>query len=298
MLVNTVDTNSRLVEAPDGVRIAVHERGDPGRPTVLAVHGYPDNHHVWDSVASALSVNFHVAAYDVRGCGESDKPVRRVDYRMERLVDDLVAVLDAVSPDAPVHLLAHDWGSIQSWPALTDPRTRGRIASFTSISGPSLDHAGTWMRDFRGHPRASLRQLARSYYIGVFQLPGLPEAAARSGLLDRLAGFGEPAAGPPRSTADKINGLWLYRANMMRRLIRPAPVPTAVPVQVIVPDGDAFVTSALASGAPRRWVENLTVVPVAGGHWVLTERPAEIAALVTEFATGHPAGGTSEEVRP
>lgn len=288
----------RSVGTPDGVRIAVHERGDPQRPTILAVHGYPDNHHVWDGVADVLSGNFHVAAYDVRGCGESDKPVRRADYRMERLLDDLVAVLDAVSPDAPVHLLAHDWGSIQCWPALTDPRTRDRITSFTSISGPSLDHAGVWMRDFRRHPRASLRQLAHSYYIGVFQLPGLPEAVAHSGLLDRLTGFGDPAAAPPRSTADKINGLCLYRANMMRRLTRPDPSATSVPVQVIVPDGDVYVTPALAIGAPSRWVADLTVTPVAGGHWVLTRRPDEIAALVAEFAGRHLPAGAPEGVRP
>lgn len=287
MQANAASSLSRLIHTPDGVRIAVHEAGDPTCPTIVAVHGYPDNHHVWDGVVAVLADQFHVVAYDVRGCGESDKPAGRAAYRMERLVDDFIAVLDAVTPDAPVHLLAHDWGSIQSWPAVADERTTGRIASFTSISGPSLDYAGVWMRDLRGHARASLRQLAHSYYIGLFQLPQVPEAAVRSGLLDRLAGFGDATTEPPRSTADKINGLWLYRANMMQRLGRPAPVATAVPVQVIVPADDAYVTPAMATDAPRGWVENLTVTPVAGDHWVVTERPDEIGALVAEFATAH-----------
>jgi len=42
--------------ASDGVSLAVHTYTDldPGRPTILAIHGYPDNHHVWDGVAREL----------------------------------------------------------------------------------------------------------------------------------------------------------------------------------------------------------------------------------------------------
>ena len=130
------------VTSTDGTSIAVHASGNPGGPTVVAVHGYPDNHSVWDGLADELGGEYRVVTYDVRGAGESDAPADRRGYRMDRLVDDLVAVVDAVSDGRPVHLIAHDWGSIQCWPALTDPRLAGRIASYLSVSGPSLDHAG------------------------------------------------------------------------------------------------------------------------------------------------------------
>lgn len=283
-------TTPRRLTAADGISLAVYEAGDPGAPTVVAVHGYPDNHSVWDGVVELLSQRFHVVTYDVRGAGASDKPSAISAYRMDRLTADLVTVLDAVSPDLPVHLIAHDWGSIQSWDAVSDARTAGRIASFTSISGPSLDYSGVWLRQLRQHPAASLKQLLHSYYILAFQLPGLPELAIRSGLLDRLLARTQRGARSAsaatttieRPEADKINGLSLYRANMIARMTRPRPVPTEIPVLVIVPDSDAFVTKDLAIEAAAAWVANLSTRTVPGGHWVLSEQPQVIAGLVIE----------------
>src|SRR5690242_17337653 len=136
---------SRFVTSTDGTRLALHEYGNPSGPTVVAVHGYPDNHHVWDGVAAALA-GYRVVAYDVRGAGDSDKPRGRRAYRQEQLTADLLTVLDEVSPDEPVHLLAHDWGSMQSWDAVSNPAHAARFASFTSISGPSLPYAARWLR--------------------------------------------------------------------------------------------------------------------------------------------------------
>jgi pimeloyl-ACP methyl ester carboxylesterase len=104
---------TRRVTSSDGVQLAVYEYGDPSAPTVICVHGYPDNASVWQGVVDELQASFHVVSYDVRGAGKSDKPPRRRAYKLDQLQDDFVAVLEAVSPDNPVHLLAHDWGSIQ-----------------------------------------------------------------------------------------------------------------------------------------------------------------------------------------
>lgn len=59
------------VTASDGVRLAVYAQGDPEKPTVLAVHGYPDDHTVWDDVLAALVERYQVVSYDVRGAGSS-----------------------------------------------------------------------------------------------------------------------------------------------------------------------------------------------------------------------------------
>lgn len=285
------DTVPRRVATTDGNSLAVYESGDPAAPTVLAVHGYPDNHAVWDGVVARLAERFHVVTYDVRGAGASDKPTRRSAYRMTQLGDDLAAVVEAVSPDRSVHLLAHDWGSIQAWPAIASARLEGRVATFTSVSGPSLDYAAVWLRQIRRHPRAALRQLAASYYTMLFQLPGLPEVFARSAVMDRA--LNRPGAGsnggppPPRTTADKVNGIWLYRANMLSRLGRSKPRPVSVPVQVIAPDGDTFVTVPLALESPRPWVVDLTTHTVPGGHWIVHEQPELIAQLTAAFISEH-----------
>lgn len=277
------------VTSTDGVRLAVQDHGDRSLPTIVAVHGYPDNHTVWDGVVAELAGSFRVVTYDVRGAGASDRPTGRRAYRISQLVDDLGAVLDAVSPDEPVHLLAHDWGSIQLWDALTEERLAHRVRSYTSVSGPSLDHAGVWMRGLRDHGRAAVRQLLESYYVAFFQLPGLPELAARRGLIDRgvahSSSRGRAAkvqpSGTPRPEAE--SGIALYRANMLPRLLRPRPPVVRVPVQVIAPTDDIHVSPALALGAPTAYVDDLRTHLIEGNHWVVEQEPALIAGLVREF---------------
>jgi NAD(P)-dependent dehydrogenase (short-subunit alcohol dehydrogenase family)/pimeloyl-ACP methyl ester carboxylesterase len=279
------------VVSTDGVALAVYEHGDPSRPTVVAVHGYPDDHRVWDGVVAILAERYHVVTYDVRGTGGSDIPAKRDDYLMAQLVADLGAVLDTVSADRPVHLLAHDWGAIHGWAAVCEARFADRIASFTSISGPSLDHAGAWLRKARNHPGPAARQLLGSSYIALFQIPRLAEALMRRDGDDRLSaaigriGRSARASGdvPQRTDANKINGLKLYRANMLRHVGRPRPKHTDVPVQVLAPARDPFVTPALQTEAPRPYATNLRTRTIAGGHWVVCHRPDVIARLTSEF---------------
>ena len=284
---------TRMVTSADGVRISAQERGDPSHPTLIAVHGYPDDHSVWDGVAAELAERHHLVTYDVRGAGASEVPASREAYRLDRLEADLAAVVDAVAPTGEVHLLAHDWGAIQTWHAVTGELLRGRIASFTSISGPCLDHAGHWFRSRLRRPSArGLRELvtqaACSGYIAFFQIPGLPELAWRVGVvprvlraLERLDRTSGGRTGSP-SVADGIHGLELYRANMPERLRRPSERRADVPVQLVVPTGDPYVSAPLQTDIGR-WVADLRVRRVPGGHWLPRTRPDVVARCAAEF---------------
>jgi pimeloyl-ACP methyl ester carboxylesterase len=270
-------TVSSFARSTDGVRLAVFEAGNPDGPVIVAVHGYPDNHSLWDGVVAELGDDFRVVAYDVRGAGASDKPTGRAAYRIERLGDDLAAVLDAVSPDAPVHLVAHDWGSMQLWEPLSEPRFASRVATFTSISGPSPDYVGAWMRE-RGHLGASVRQVLVSTYMAFFQIPWLPERVLRRAPVERVVGrvF-------PRSVADKTNGINLYRANVPRRVLRPRPTRLGLPVLVLAPVNDPFSRLATATQAPVPHVADLTIEQIPGGHWVVADDPRLVAERVRSF---------------
>ncbi|WP_017580693.1 SDR family oxidoreductase [Nocardiopsis valliformis] len=303
----------RYVTATDGQRLAVYSAGvgsDPTRlppppstdaygavpPTLLLVHGYPDNAAVWDALVADLAADYHVVSYDVRGAGRSTAPDDRSGYLMDQLADDLRTVADAVSPDRPVHLVAHDWGSIQTWHAVTEPKHAHRFASFTSVSGPDLDHAGHWLRKAPDGVRNVLRQAVRSSYIGFFSTPGLPEAAWLSGIGGAaLAGLERIGGGPrvpaKRATRDYLNGLELYRANMFRRFTQPAERRTGVPVQVLAPTHDAFMVEQVQSNAAR-WVEDFRFHRFKGGHWSVRSHPEPVArrvrAFVEEIESGAP----------
>jgi pimeloyl-ACP methyl ester carboxylesterase len=272
----------------DGVDLAVFERGQG--PTVLLVHGFPDTHTVWNAVAERLATRFRVVAYDVRGAGASSRPAGRDAYRFQHLVADMRAVLDAVSPGAPVHLAGHDWGSIQSWEAVSSMPER--FASFTSISGPCLDHVAHWMQAGLRRPagmRAVARQLLHSWYIAAFQLPVLPELVWRhglarrwGGLLERTEGVLEDGHPAPTLAEDAAAGVNLYRANMLGRRRTPGDRRTNVPTQVVVATGDTFVTPGLAAEAARPFADRLQVRPVRAPHWVPLTQPGEIARLIGE----------------
>ncbi|GGR66011.1 hypothetical protein GCM10010197_36920 [Nocardioides luteus] len=268
----------------DGLQLAVTDFGSPGdtRPTLVCVHGYPDNSSVWLPLVRLLGSELRIVTYDVRGHGSSQAPASRAGYLIEQLSADLQAVIDAVSPTEPVHLLGHDWGSTQTWEAVAGNVPTERIATFTSVSGPSLDQTGAWLRTPDRSASGLLRRLkqgAESSYIGLFQIPLLPELAWRSGVLDRIVG-GSPV---DRTRSDRINGLELYRANALSKMARPQPRPVTVPVQVIVPRHDAYVSRALATEAPRPYVADLTVRDVDGSHWVVAEQPELVAPLVRDF---------------
>jgi pimeloyl-ACP methyl ester carboxylesterase len=284
---------TRRVTSTDGTELSVHDNGRRARPTLVAVHGYPDDHTVWDGVAAELDDVFHVVTYDVRGAGESDRPSGRASYRMDRLVDDLVSVVDAVSPETPVHLVGHDWGSVQSWAALSDDRLAGRVATFTSIAGPAADYVAAWLwRAAVRNPRAVLTQLKDSYYLGLFQLPGLPELAIERGLVDRALSKYGPAGDRPeepdaqersRRHADQMAGLQLYRSNLLAWR-RPSPRPVDVPVQVLAPSRDPFLTVDLQVQAPAPYVRDLRTHVLDAGHWVMREQPAIVAGHLRDFA--------------
>ncbi|MFI7245495.1 SDR family oxidoreductase [Streptomyces qinglanensis] len=285
--------------ATGGIDLCVAELGDTARPTVVLLHGYPDSKEVWSAVAHRLQDRFHVVLYDVRGCGRSTAPKPlRGGFTLEKLTDDFLAVIDAVSPGEPVHLVGHDWGSVQGWEFVTVRRTEGRIASFTSISGPSLDHFGHWIkkRATRPTPRRAaqlLGQGAKSWYVYALHTPMLPELAWRGPLgkrWPRLLELSEkvPRGGYPTDSLpdDAAHGAWLYRDNVRARLRRPRTDCYAhAPVQLVTPTGDAFLSEHLYDDL-EQWAPRLTRRTLPAKHWVPRTRPDRLADWISEFIDG------------
>ncbi|MGD0747037.1 MAG: alpha/beta fold hydrolase [Acidimicrobiales bacterium] len=292
-----------------GLSLSVTERGERGSPTVVLVHGFPDTSSVWRPVAERLAAELHVVSYDVRGAGRSDAPTDRAGYALPLLVEDLAAVVDGTSPDAPVHLVAHDWGSIQGWEAVTTRGLADRFASFTSISGPPLDHAALWARRHRtlnpGDLRQMLTQALHSWYIAYFGIPLLPELMTRSprvatlwaAALHRVEHAQTDGNWPaPTFGVDFSHGVELYRANVFGRMRRPVARRTEVPVQLIVPGHDRYVTPALLDGL-EEWTSLMWRRPVDAGHWVIRSNPDGVAAWVREVVSYVEDGVESDALR-
>lgn len=295
------------------VELAAVTMGDPARPLVLLIHGYPDTKEVWADVMALLAQRHFVVAYDVRGAGQSTRPSNTADYDLDRLAEDAEAVVEAVQghPDrtpsggpSRAHLVGHDWGSIQGWHFITTPRFADRFASFTSISGPYVDHAGHWLRN-----KASRRSLGalgevaaqtlQSWYIGVLSTPALPELLWRKVLWRRFPAelrdkenVPEGRHPAPTLAEDGAHGANLYRRNMPR-VFHPRPDPVArVPVQLVVPAEDRFISRSLLEEVSR-WTPTLRRRDVPGGHWVMRSHPGLVADTIATFVDDVESGAVS-----
>lgn len=276
------------------VRLHVVEEGNPDGPTLVLVHGWPDTHALWDRVTPLLTDDFRILRYDNRGAGASTVPHRVEHYRLDHLAADLRAVIDTLSPTAPVHLLGHDWGAVLCWEAVCDPDAGARIASYTSISGPNLDHLGLWLRRSlrQGRPAGPAAQALASAYTLAFQIPAVPVPILRGllsrrwpafvGLFDRT----DPAAIEPVAPTlgdDMVHGLALYRANIRARLTRPRTRRTEVPVQLIQNLRDRAVRPVSYEDTSR-WVTDLRIHRLDAGHWSPRSHPREVADATARFA--------------
>jgi NAD(P)-dependent dehydrogenase (short-subunit alcohol dehydrogenase family)/pimeloyl-ACP methyl ester carboxylesterase len=282
----------------DGAQLAVVEAGNPTRPTLVFIHGYPDTKELWDEVFERLAPRYHVVAYDVRGAGESSAPRGPKAYDFARLGDDLEAVVEAVSPQRPVHLIGHDWGAIQGWEFVALERFEGKLASFTAVAGPSLDQVTLGGRALLRRPTpAHLAQLAgrarRSWYIAGLWIPGMPTLVWRALARGRWAWWlrhaervplrdGHPA---PTLAENGRRGSNLYRRNIPRRMLRPRVDRSAhVPVQVVIPTRDHYISPHYYEPADG-FAPSLRRRIVGTTHWVPRTEPALLASWIDEFVS-------------
>ena len=248
------------------------EDGGSG-PPVLLLHGFPQDLTSWRHVGPLLrSAGLRTIAFDQRGYSPGARPPQRAAYRLEHLVADALAVLDAAGV-ARAHVVGHDWGGGVAW-ALGWAHPE-RVASLTVVSTP---HPGAMRWSL---PRSD--QALRSAYMGFFQLPWLPEQVVRRRLVPALAGSGLPEEvarhyqermREPGAARGALN--W-YRAVPLSRL---APRRVTVPTTYLWGEEDPFLGPVAARGTARQVSGPYEFLPVPGGHWLPELAPGVVADAV------------------
>lgn len=135
---------------------------DGNGPALLLLHGFPETSIMWEPlIEAAHAAGFRVVAFDQRGYSPLARPLAVDAYRVPELVDDVMAVADAVGFER-FHLVGHDWGAIVGWTAAG--RERERVLSFSSLSIP--------------HPsaiRIANEGQDTPAYVKLFRMPGVVE---------------------------------------------------------------------------------------------------------------------------
>ena len=156
---------TRFVDAR-GLRFEVQTCGDPNAERLaLCLHGFPELAYSWRHQLPMLaSLGYRVWAPNQRGYGKSSRPRGRAAYRVDELVADVAALVDAAGARS-VTLIGHDWGGMVAW--LFALRAVRKLEGLVVMNLP--------------HPtrfRQALKfgaQRKRSLYALFFQLPWLPE---------------------------------------------------------------------------------------------------------------------------
>jgi pimeloyl-ACP methyl ester carboxylesterase len=265
--------------------------GAADAPLVLVLHGFPDVPHTFAPLIEALARAGHrVIAPWLRGYAPS--PIAG-PYDADTLAADVLAWADALSPDRPVALVGHDWGAVITYVASARAPERFRAAVAMSVPHPAV-----FVRAL-----ATPAQLARSWYMLAFQLPGAPgfAAAGEFALIDRLwrtwsPGYQLPAA-LRRELHATLSASWpapllYYRA--MTRPLRPALERLRRRDQIAVPTlylhgaADGCIDADAGAGAERFFSRDYRrdVIPDAG-HFLAAEAPAAMAARVIAWLDAH-----------
>ena len=160
------------IELSTGVTVNVQTGGTRSGEPIILLHGFPESHRTWRAVAPDLARDHFVVAPDQRGFAGSDKPEGAEAYRTERIVEDLLALGDALGLKR-FTLVGHDWGGAVAW--LAALRHPDRIARLVAINAP--------------HPLIFQKSLiedeaqrAASQYISAFRNPAIEAGIATMGL--------------------------------------------------------------------------------------------------------------------
>ncbi len=155
----------RMVQA-GGIRLHVAEAGPADGHPLILLHGFPESARGWRRQVGPLTrAGFRVVMPDQRGYGASERPEGIAAYHLDRLAGDVISLADACG-FRRFDLAGHDWGGLVAWWAASFHPDR--VARLAILNAP---HPGV-VRDYlRRHPG----QWLRSAYVGVFQIPALPE---------------------------------------------------------------------------------------------------------------------------
>jgi pimeloyl-ACP methyl ester carboxylesterase len=265
--------------------------GENGAPLVLMLHGFAESMQCWRAQAAAAGdMGYPAVAPSQRGYspGARPDPTDHPSYHIDRLMDDAMAIVDALGYGAQrFHLAGHDWGGSIAW-ALAD-RYPERLASLTILSRP--------------HPNSFNRALAmsdgdqaqRSRHHKAFLEPDAAQVVLADDakwLRERWAANGMPEATMEEHLAVLGNSetmeaaLAWYRA---RGAIRGPLGPIRVPTLYIWGDADDTVGRVAAEGtvdfiaAPYRF----EVLPGVG-HFAADQAPDRVSELMLEHLRDHP----------
>ncbi len=271
----------------NGIQLHYVTQGDG--PLILFLHGFPEFWYSWRHQLEAFGHDYKAVALNLRGYNNSDKPEEKSAYALPELVKDVEGTIRALGYERCT-LVGHDWGGAIAWSfAYAYPTMLEQLIVL------NLPHPAKFAAGLR-----TPQQLLRSWYVGLFQLPVLPEfllsagnyAAIRAIFRDQaaLGAFTQAdidalvaAAAKPGAIASMLN----YYRNIFSAegLLNQQWGVLEVPTLMIWGENDAALGKELTDGT-EEYVADFTICYIAHcSHWVQQEQPALVNQYIKDFLT-------------
>ncbi len=292
-----------LRELPHGITLSCRAAGEPGRPVLMFLHGFPEAAFVWDALLEHFSLaengGYRCVAPNLRGFEHSSAPDGAQAYRPKLLVQDIAALVASEGATLAC-LVAHDWGGAVAWNLANQrPELARKLAIINS------PHPGTFLRELQNNPQ----QQAASAYMNFLIRPDAEELLAEDDyrrLWDFFNNMGATDGPHPWLTAavkSQYRAVWdagltggcnYYRASPLRPPRPDDPAAAAVtlphealsvalPTLVIWAMMDSALPPSLVEGL-EAYVPDLTLKKVPDAtHWIVHEQPVLVASLLSEF---------------
>ncbi|MDH4449425.1 MAG: alpha/beta hydrolase [Rhodoferax sp.] len=255
--------------------VEVHIEGSGAR-TVVMLHGWPDTLQLWDATVQALQPQYRCVRFTLPGFGQVD--ARLPPPTVEDMTSSLLAIIQAVSPHAPVTLLLHDWGCVFGYElAMRHP---SHIEAIVAVD--IGDHnAGAYLASLSMGQKLSIASyqlwLAWAWVVGRYVHQGIANGMTR--FMARVARCPSPQA-PLRWT---MNFPYAMRWLGVRGGLRTAAVKPTCPVLFVYGEGKPFMFHS------SRWVHDLRARAhsaahgLRSGHWVMLDQPDAFHALLLRW---------------
>ncbi len=278
----TISIGARRIQA-DGQTLQILEAGAGQPRLVLMVHGFPCYAGMWAKYLGALGGDYHTVALDLRGYNLSSKPRSIKAYRLHALSDDLLELVRALGHQE-AYLVAHDWGGIIAWDAISRyPQT------FTKAVIMNAPHPQIYAKLYVSDPD----QMKKGRYTHMFRRFWAPWALRMGRFKLLREGMFQASLVP--FTDDEQEGyikawrrglkypLAYYQANLPQMEDFKALPPTDVPTLVAWGEQDANLSLNNLAGLDA-WVRNLEIKRYPDAtHWLPHEKASELIQDIREF---------------
>ena len=289
--------DGQYAELSNGIKLHYASAGEPGKPLILFLHGFPEFWYAWHEQLAEFGRDHFAVAPDLRGFNLSSMPQDVTAYKARHIIEDLRLFTGQLGYDR-FDLVAHDWGGAVAWNfAIGLP---GLLKRLVIVNAP---HPYIFMRALAGDPA----QRKASDYMNWLRAEGSEAALAKHGF-ELMDGFFN-GMGQPRAhwyTADvreKYHACWsrgltggvnYYRASPLHPPTEDHPGPlkldlkpedfrVSVPTRVIWGENDLALPKSLVEGL-EDVVPDLRLERVPDGtHWVIHEQPALVNRLLRDF---------------